>query len=131
MNEVVDKLPGQKCPLLFALGTKRQEHNKDIYIQWVMERLDLPLLASTTAFNCQSFRGGGSLSCFPTHLGLMTKNSACCVEQQGGFQCSTPKSSQGNLWPPLLLPPARKVPALHKLLQTNPLKQQQPQVSIL
>lgn len=51
MNEVVDKLPGQKCPLLFALGTKRQEHNKDIYIQWVMERLDLPLLASTTAFN--------------------------------------------------------------------------------
>lgn len=96
MNEVVDKLPGQKCPLLFALRTKRQEHNKDIYIQRVMERLDLPLLASTTAFNCQSFRGGGSLSCFPTHLGLMTKNSACCVEQQGGFQCSTPKIFPGQ-----------------------------------
>lgn len=73
MNEVVDKLPGQKCPLLFALrtqaGTQGHLYTVGYGTQKQLESLDLPFLASTAAYNRQSFRGGKSLSCFPKHLG--------------------------------------------------------------
>lgn len=38
-------------------------------IQKQLESLALPSLASSTACNCQSFRGGGSLCCFPNIWG--------------------------------------------------------------
>lgn len=85
---IKNKRAGPQQGHLYTVGDGTQKQ---------LERLDLPSLASSTACNCQSFSGGGSLCCFPKHLGLMTKNSACCVRQQGGFPCSTLKSSQGTI----------------------------------
>lgn len=62
-------------------GTQGHLHTVGDGTQKQLEKLDLPSLASTTACNCQSFRGEGSLFCFPKPLGLMTKNSAFCVQQ--------------------------------------------------